>query len=160
LKTILGLKVAPSPLGGDGVFATRDLPINTIIPYGGEALTDAQIDVWYGPGDLNLAPYAIKNRYTNRNVDSACERWIGSKINDASSEKTRRTALWRQNRGLYNALFETHQGIIRVRTTKNILSGDELFVDYGRHYWQSYRSDPPNIMSVNSTRKVRHPSRG
>lgn len=161
LRSVLNLRVGPSTLNimhngvrMDGVFATADLVVGTRIPYDGDVMTNTQLDNWYGRTRFNLAPYA-ENVTHNRNVDAACKRFIGSKVNDVSSEE-HLTPAYYQNRHRYNAAFrKVNNNTVFVETIVPINAGDEIFVSYGRAYWLAHR----NITSINHTRKTRNPTR-
>ena len=155
LKSQLGLRVGASA-HGDGVFATRNLPAGMVIPYAGEVLTNAGLDPRYGADDLDIAPYTYQTR-ANHNIDAACKRFIAAKINDASAE-TSQNAAYRAARPQYNAKFEPIGNNARIRLTRAVPAGQELFVDYGRPYWQAMHSAPPNVVSRNRTSKIRHPT--
>jgi len=155
LRSQLGLRVGAS-VHGDGVFATRNLPEGMIIPYSGERLTNAVLDQRYGPDDLDIAPYAYRTR-RNNNIDAACKRFVGAKINDASAEPSENAA-FNASRHRYNAEFESVGKNARIRLTRAVPAGQELFVDYGREYWQAMHSAPPNVRSINRTSKLRHPT--
>ena len=155
LNSLLGLRVGATA-HGDGVFATRDLPAGRLIPYGGETLTDAALNARYGPDDLDLAPYSIGTD-DNTNVDSSCARFIASKINDASAQRSRNAA-YNATRRRYNSIIETVDHNTHIRLTRPVRANQQIFVDYGRPYWQAMNSAPPNVRSVNRTSKIRHPT--
>jgi SET domain-containing protein len=149
-KSMYGVEVRPSqiPNGGNGLFAVRFIPNQqTIVPYLGETLSNQQLINRYG--NVLTAPYTI-NESHNHNVDSACKRGLGSYIND--------------KRGFpqfhYNSRFVTdHQQPygrrISIRATRDIQSGEEIFVKYYGQYWGNNNA---NQHSQFSTRrhKFRH----
>jgi hypothetical protein len=127
-----------------------------VIPYSGEQITKAVLDQRYGADELDIAPYAFRTR-GNNNIDAACKRFVAAKINDASAELSQ-NAHFNASRHRYNAVFEPIGNNARVRLTRAVPAGQELFVDYGRDYWQAMHSAPPNVRSINRTSKIRHPT--
>ena len=80
LKSIEGLRVGPSTIAsaGDGLFATRDIPVNTsFCKYLGETITKEELEDRYGDSQ---APYAIT--WGQLFLDSACVRSAAAYAND------------------------------------------------------------------------------
>lgn len=122
------LFVQPStiPNAGQGLFTSRFIPANTcIMTYKGEYIDKQELERRYGDC---LAVYTIKV-HENLYID-ACDplksnsaRFINTIIDDNDGALQ------------FNVTFELqHNGQIGVRTLKDILQGQELFVDYGDEY--------------------------
>ena len=134
-KRDLGVRIAPSPGRGRGVFATRRLPRGLVAVYSGELLTDAQVDARYGQGnnaERGHVPYGLKVTQRNpahrgKTADAACSRSLASVINGS------RTMRGANIRFSGNA---RRDGKINVYSTRAINPGEELLAYYGGDYWQ------------------------
>ena len=124
----LKIKQSTIPNAGKGVFAINPKKAvgeiifrrgDTIAPYRGELLTDAELDDRYAD---YTAPFGL-NISKNYNRDGACDRGLGSLINHKPAQNA-------------NVKFvANHQNKTAfVKATKNIRNGDELFVNYGTNY--------------------------
>jgi hypothetical protein len=139
-------RAAAPPLDFRGLFAAaatrqgggRDAPVfregDTIVPYVGDLLTVQQIDALYGPH--GLAPYpasvgATGARAANRwEVDGALLRGAANFANSCRAANARTQACTQ------NASIKVVPGSYpRLMATQNIYDGDEIFVRYGRNYW-------------------------
>ena len=131
----LGVRVAPSPGRGKGLFSTRRLPRDTnILRYDGELLTPAQVSARYGNNAQNgHAPYALSVTQRGANVgrvqDLGCRRGIGGLINGSATRgQANVTASANANR----------DGSINIRTLdRAIPPNTELLMWYGPLYNQS-----------------------
>jgi hypothetical protein len=130
-----GLRIAASPLGGRGVFATRRIPANRVVAiYDGEILTDAAINGRYGTDAENgHVPYGLKvvqinPAHRDKTVDSACFRSLAGMINSARTQRDMNVN--------YSARARFN-GTIYVRSVRRIDPGDELLAFYGDEYWAS-----------------------
>ena len=117
-----GVKVAPSSLGGRGLFAVRDVARGaSICPYGGRLLTTQEAEQLY-PGDT-LAPY-MEQISSRAYRDAACVRGVGAMANG-----TRRKAD-------SNAETYVREGRMPwLRAHKRIRAGDEILNHYGPEYF-------------------------
>lgn len=126
----LRIKSSPIPGAGKGLFAQsrRDNPNAVIfargapiVAYGGETLTQHELNARYGKNDT--APYAYQLDGT-RNVayeNAACQRGVASLANHASGSRA-------------NAELHTRGRKAFIRAKKNIMNGDEILLDYGDQY--------------------------
>lgn len=147
-KSKYGVEIKKSqiPNAGDGLFTLKEFKANdTIVPYSGEPLSNQQLVDRYGP---LTAPYGANESY-NHNVDTACKRSLGSFINDAKNSNFTNNARWSVN---YNL---PHGQQISIKARVNIPAHREIFVDYGREYWDGVR-DYPNSTVITRKYKFRH----
>ncbi len=124
-----GVRVGISKTGfGLGLFATRDFKRrHRVAHYGGEILTPAEIDARYGwlPDDsgemfVTTAPYALGLVDSENVRDAARIRGAGAYCNDP------RNTPYKANAAL---------GCRYIRAVVDVKKGEEVFVDYGEHYW-------------------------
>lgn len=127
----LAVKNSTIPNAGKGLFAIRTKkkgltetqlhkPVfrknENIAKYTGDVVTEAELDARYG-GDVNYtAPYALLMNGVI--IDAGCNRGIASIANHKPPSQA-------------NSEF-TETG--KIRATKNIYDGREIFVDYGPNY--------------------------
>lgn len=124
------LRLLPSTVegAGKGVFVIdKKQPVGTVVfkkgaticPYMGELINAQQLQDRYGDGNAPFVLEVSKDAF----IDAACERSVGSMIN----HKPRRQA---------NCEFVANRRdkTARLRATKNITNGQELFVSYGDDY--------------------------
>lgn len=90
---------------------------NIIVPYDGERIDKAELDRRYG--NNYTAPYALQVS-DQIYEDGALRRGVGTLVNHSAKKK--------------NAKLDKEDGVGFVRATKNINSGEEIFVDYGEDY--------------------------
>ena len=127
-----GLRVGPSliKLAGFGLFATREFIKNEYIThYEGEKISrqeallrrlrgeDSHIKCLYLMGDCIDG---IKGKAVVKGCGGA------SLANDARTQKEN------------NTRYETRNGTIWLRATRDIAKGEELLVSYGRAYWSQH----------------------
>jgi SET domain-containing protein len=107
---------------GEGLFALKDFKRKDLIAkYEGEVLTKAQTNTRYGNTQQDLAPYGIQAS-KNKIIDASCKRGVASYANSKPNHQ--------------NATFSVYQGHeVRLIASKNIKKGDEVFVSYGRDYF-------------------------
>lgn len=129
----LRIKASTLSGAGRGLFAVKrgaaDTEVlfkkgDTVAPYGGELLTEREVDARYGANFT--APYAIKLR-GDRFENGACVRGPGSMVNHVPAR-------------LANAEFRlTRDNRSRLVALKRIYNGQEVLVSYG----SDYRLDEP-----------------
>ena len=118
-----GVKPGPSkiPNAGKGLYAMKKFKANDrVVPYDGEIVTKETLQQRYGD---YTAPYALElSKSTNRNVDAACSRGIGSYTNHKIRPQS-------------NSKFTVYKGRAGfIKATKQIKPGDEIYVSYGNNY--------------------------
>ncbi len=129
LKTMnLRYKASTIPGAGKGLFAmrpgadTRTVVFRAgqrIVPYHGERLRMADLDLRYGD---YTAPYGVTvDRRADVYEDGACIRGVGALANHATGRRV-------------NAKFREQDGVSALFATKAIRHGDEILVDYGAMY--------------------------
>lgn len=123
LEELHGLRIGEEGRLGRGqlgLFATRSFrPGDFIVPYGGEVVTNAELERRYGNG---TAPYALELS-SNRCLDGALLRSAGACANHFM--------------GLApapNARFEKRGGTMWLRAVERIERGDAILLDYGNDY--------------------------
>jgi len=140
-KNLIELKESGVPGAGTGVFAKKDIPVNTDLGfYRGEHLTDTEFEKKFS--DTGLGTYVLtlddpsdsKKKFY---VDGLKKGNWTSRIN--SPKGTLNKA---------NIVFYTDG---RVVSKRNIKAGEELFVGYGSKYWNS-----SYWKKNNGTRKVKN----
>jgi hypothetical protein len=115
------VKKSSIPNAGDGLYALKEFKQGEFIAdYKGEVLTKAQRNERYGHTQQDLAPYAFQASQ-NKIIDSACHRYIGAYANSKPNHN--------------NATFSVHQGKVKIKATKKIKVGDEVFLSYGASYF-------------------------
>lgn len=126
----LKIKKSGIPNAGKGLFAWNPktaadrTPVfkkdQLITIYEGENISNAQKNRLYGN---KTAPYAvqIKNDF---HVDAACLRSVGSLANRSLSGQPNNSKFF----------IDTKSKIIRIKATKNIYHGQEIFVAYSNSY--------------------------
>lgn len=136
----------------------------------GERLSTEGFDARYSSGEL--APYAIEvtegDAFGAAEPPEARSRWfldqaylrgVTSYANDPAGPNPPEHSgrLWAPDtyprgpfkvdrgppRAVYNAEFRVKGGRVYLYATRNIYSGDEIFVDYGREYWRHWPSRGP-----------------
>lgn len=128
LQSALWLKSKKStiPNAGNGIFAwnpdmgKRDEPLfnkgDHVWDYEGEIVSRKEEYERYG---ANTAPYSVDLGYGS-SIDGSCYRGLINLINHDRNRK--------------NVEMNLYDGGVEVRATKKIYHGDELFVDYGKAY--------------------------
>lgn len=102
---------------------------DTIVEYGGEIIDLAVVHTRYGG---HLAPYVLEKPKGQRHIeDGACQRGVGSIINDFRSTSGTNA----QNNTNVMFVFSNSQKKFIVKATKNIHDGEELLVNYGNQYF-------------------------
>lgn len=151
------LAFGPRVLGPHPETGTRTAPPGLICRALGEHLTPDAFDRRY-PGRCRLAPYAIEvcdegPGSETYYLDQARLRGITAYANDPAGpnppERTGRE--WAPPEypkgpfpigggrfGVYNARFALVGSELCLVATENIYDGDEIYVDYGRLYWQHW----------------------
>ena len=150
MSKIFKLRLQPStiPAAGNGVYAW-DLEApngivfkkgDYIIEYTGEALSPGQLYKRYGP---NTAPYAMATDDEKVFIDSACIRTMGALINGSYGAAA----------GMDNTSFAVDGKRVFIIADRNIVHGEELFVDYGSDYGKGEHSmDHKTIVKASRTK--------
>lgn len=130
----LGLKIAPSPGRGMGLFATKFFEKDSTICFmSGQVMTAQEVQQTY-PGQKR--PYVFMAG-KERGVDCACWRSAGSMINEVSHDPRERNRL--TNAKFMSRLSE--HGSVRIQATKDIHPGQEIYITYGRAYDRSHYNE-------------------
>jgi hypothetical protein len=128
LQHVLGLRIGTStiPDAGMGVFACEFCADDRVVipegdvvcPYVGEVLNLVELDARYGD---TTAPYALRIS-DDVVIDAACHRGVGAMINHSAEHP--------------NTEFVINADVLDVDivATRDILAGEELFVNYGAEY--------------------------
>ena len=141
-KELIEMKPSRIPGAGTGVFAKKDIPINTELGlYRGEYLTDKEFEEKFA--DAGLGTYVLtlddpNEEGRNFYVDGLKKGNWTSRINSPKGTLNK-----------VNIVFYTDG---RVVAKRNIKAGDELFVGYGPKYWNN-RYWKNNNNNNNTTRK-------
>jgi hypothetical protein len=112
--------------GESPIFKQGDL----IVPYGGREITKTELDLLYnytnkkGKVIESTAPYAVEAERPEHVIDAACVRQAGAYANDSKGTRFHSNADLHSD-GLY--------------ANKLIYRGDEIFVSYGKQYWDYYK---------------------
>ena len=125
-RILLNLVVKQSTIenAGLGLFTLKDFKKNeNICNYEGEIIDDKELVNRYGKN--NLAPYTIKLA-NNKYIDCACKRSQGAYINSF------RGGSGNNARFIINNKYDR----VRLQATRNIKSGQEIFVSYGSNYFK------------------------
>ena len=135
-----------SPIHGNGVFATADIPAETeLVEYKGRLLTHAQADRLYdGTTDTgHTFLFTLNDRYViDANVDGNVARWINH-----SCRPNCRAVIEENQEGRRN------KDRVLIETLRTIRAGEELTYDYGislgerltprlKRIWQCRCGDP------------------
>jgi len=118
------IKQRRSPIHGNGVFATTDIPAETeVVEYRGRLLTHAQADRAYGgtteSGHTFL--FTLNDRYViDANVDGNVARWINH-----SCAPNCQAVLEENTEG------DRRADRVLIETLRPVSSGEELTYDYG-----------------------------
>lgn len=112
---------AENPMDSDHnvIFRAND----TITLYKGEIIDKDELIERYS----NKTPPYVVGINNNRYEDGAKRRGIGSIANTKA--------------GHNNATISVHNGYAKIKATKNIYNGDEIFLSYGR----SHKLNEPNV---------------
>ena len=145
-RRVYGVKIAPSPLAGNGIFAVRQFEKGEwMCPYGGKVMGKRELDLLY-PG-TDLAPYTerinsgpLRNKYT----DAACVRGIGSMAN----------GMRRKADSNVMGEYRPSDGKVWLRVITRIEVGEEILNYYGKEYF-SQTVDPRNNTKYVSPQKLR-----
>ena len=146
LSSIMGVCVKESSVAGagDGVFATRRLPVGWTLPFGGEIITAEVLAMRYGTG---CGEYAVK-RDDRVYLDARWSRGIGSMINCRCKghRANGRFDAWSMTEQLHTAgqAARNHAQdcacpyadvcLVLFVVSVGVKEGCELFADYGRDY--------------------------
>ena len=98
-----------SPKGARILSAQR-----TLFQYSGELISDDILDQRYGTG---IPPYSVEHKDEDKSVDASCIRGVASLINHKS-------------RANCHFGFDRATGQVIVRTTRALINGEELFINY------------------------------
>ena len=135
-----------SPIHGNGVFATADIPAETeLVEYKGRLLTHAQADRLYdGTTDTgHTFLFTLNDRYViDANVDGNVARWINHSCNPNCRAVIEENQEGRRSKDR-----------VLIETLRTIRAGEELTYDYGislgerltprlKRIWQCRCGDP------------------
>jgi hypothetical protein len=143
-REMIEMKPSGIPGAGTGVFAKKDIPVNTDLGfYRGQHLTDEEFQTKFS--DAGLGTYVLtldEPSDSNKKfyVDGLKKGNWTSRINSPKGTANK-----------VNIVFYTDG---RVVSKRNIKAGEELFVGYGPKYWNN-RYWKNNNNNNNSTRKVK-----
>lgn len=124
------LQIKPSiiPGAGRGLFACRDIPARTVVGKYNGRVVDKLRDVYALKNDQYVFVAMSRNRrpvWIDGNVRSNYLRFV----NGARSRSEQK----RVNLEAYQ-----YASILRFRSTRSITAGEELILDYGPDYWDTY----------------------
>jgi hypothetical protein len=123
-KLIYGVEVKEStnPEWGLGLFATRDLPEGSKIPYTAKLLSLSQLNALYGMAKNDIGLYVYKFA-EDLYLDAGCVRGVGSFANHDPKHK--------------NAKFAPNhrKHTLSIVATRNIKANEEILVSYSRNYF-------------------------
>ena len=142
-REMIEMKPSGIPGAGTGVFAKKDIPVNTDLGfYRGQHLTDEEFQTKFS--DAGLGTYVLtldEPSDSNKKfyVDGLKKGNWTSRINSPKGTANK-----------VNIVFYTDG---RVVSKRNIKAGEELFVGYGPKYWNNRYWKNSN--NNNSTRKVK-----
>ena len=134
---MLSVKQSQLPRAGLGLYAERDFKKGeAIVKYDGEKIT------WKECVRRNEAQeeYGCYYLYINKRrcIDAQYTLWAkGRYANDAAGMN--RVAGLRNN-----SRYEVVKGEVFITASRNIKAGEEIFVSYGRSYWNTLRKVLPN----------------
>ena len=163
LKQLYGLSIGPSKIDGAGLglFATRNIRAclkeeapdyctgkkgeRCSIPYWGQVISSKEGDERYGKS--TTAPYGLAIRDSTNFVDAACLRCFASLINHASKGFKA------------NCAFIQREGdsFPSIEIMKPIKKGEELYVSYGRNYWEGSTGNSRTLKTRKKALKKRTP---
>ena len=134
----LALKTSGIPNAGKGLFTTIEIPKNrNISRYTGDIKTTAA----YNADPSGYAVSISKNRV----VDGAStQSALGRYANDCRRSNRSAGQCSGPNARLVVS-YKDGQPIIWLRATKKIKANSEVFVSYGREYWQTPKTKAPKI---------------
>lgn len=128
LEKKLRIKSSLLPNAGMGLFTTAFIPKGTIIvEYKGKITTWKEVD--HNDGDNGYIYYVKRNHVIDASrYTSALARYA----NDARGIQ--------RMKGLKNNAEYVEEGLkVYIKATRDIAAGDEIFVDYGKEYWEAIR---------------------
>jgi uncharacterized protein len=129
---MLSIKTSQLPSAGMGLWAEKDFKRGEIIvKYDGEKIT------WKECERRNLAQEGYGCYYLfiskNKCIDAQHTTWAqGRYANDAAG-------LVRKAGKRNNSKYEIIKGEAFIKATRNIKAGEEIFVSYGKGYWNTIR---------------------
>ena len=129
LEKNLEVKESGIPGAGSGLFTTTSIPKGTrIVEYKGKIRTWKEVQY----DDSNLYIFYVTRNHV---IDGGkYKKWIARYINDANGLK--------KIKGLNNNAEFVRDGLrIFVDATKDIPAGAEIFVGYGKKYWEVIRKN-------------------
>lgn len=129
-KNWLRIKPSTIPAAGRGLFACRDIRAETIIgEYRGRRITTLRA-VYALKDDRCVFPIALPDRkrlWIDGNVPSNYLRFVNGARTSAEQERI-------------NVEAYQYASVLKFRTTRPVRAGEELILDYGAEYWESYSS--------------------
>lgn len=128
LEKQLVVKTSALPNSGMGLFTTKAIPKGTlIVEYKGRVTTWKEVE-----GEENGYIYFVNNKYVidARPAKSALARYA----NDAAG-------LSKVKGITNNSEYVEENGKVYIKSKKDIPAGAEIFVGYGKEYWQTIRDN-------------------
>lgn len=130
----LGVRIGKStiPGAGFGVFATQDFKKKDFITkYSGKIYNTASLE------DIPESDYIIFNENRRKRINNQIDAntsngQVGRYINDFNATTKRSNEQSRYNTR-FTARSEREMQVVAAR---DIVAGEELFIDYGREYWK------------------------
>jgi SET domain-containing protein len=128
LEHSLVVKRSTLPRAGKGLFTRVFIPKNTIIAeYRGKVSTWKEVN--HGDGSNGYL------YYVNRNLVIDAKNHTKSKARYANDARG-----FEKIKGiLNNSVYVEKDGKVYIQSKKDIPAGAEIFVDYGREYWETMR---------------------
>jgi len=134
---MLKVKKSQLPGAGKGLFTTTAIKKGTlIVEYGGEMLTWREVQKRY-PGNIQAALYLFH---------LGPNKWIDAQQTPKNLARYANDAMgFSRIKGLRNnAEYQIHNGLPYIVATKDIESGDEIFVSYTKDYWDALKAGLAN----------------
>jgi SET domain-containing protein len=134
---MLEIKESQIPSSGMGLWAAKEFKRGeAIVKYDGEKIT------WKECNRRNMAQkgYGCYYLFINKRkcVDAQYSTWAqGRYANDAAG-------LYRIEGLRNNSRYEIRKGEAYIIASRNIKAGEEIFVSYGRAYWNTLKSEMMN----------------
>jgi SET domain-containing protein len=158
MRSVLHLRVAKSqiPEAGNGVYAyhpdpkvrrvfRKNQPITT---YDGELLNQEEVDRRYTNSEEVTSPYTYAIGTTENYIDAACTRGVGGMFNF-------KPYTGKRNPNNVYAKKVQNQNKVMLYANRDILNGEEMFLDYGRAYKVELNKDLHEYHTTNYVRPRR-----
>ena len=127
-KSWLQIKPSKIPGAGHGLFARKNISANAVLgDYQGRHVTSLR-DVYALKDDQYVFVIALPDRrplWIDGNVHSNYLRFVNGAKTRAEAKRI-------------NVEAYQYGGVLKFRTTRRITAGEELILDYGEEYWETY----------------------